>query len=632
MKQIQHKTKTIGFWTTTLSGLVILTFSVVTFLFILKHVYGRYAIEEILPTKENLKKAIQSQNQNIAMLHSGYSERMLPDSSTWIADNVATWKRFIENSGSKCTVINDFDVEKGRHFKFKTIVLPAARAMSTIEIIQLKRFAENGGSIFATSSTGSFDEKGKWRGWKFFIEVFGLQFTSEIPASDVVRKLKIKGGLPVTTGIPSGYALKIATWDQPIACKVVESRTEQVSYWTRPAINSETSGFAPDEAAAIVFGDYGKGKFVWMGFDMDAVKGDQSDHIHFARLFDNLIGWLNHVPSVFVKDWPAPYSSAAVLTPFLTGDISNLSNLLNIVQSDSIPITFFIDPITASKYEAETLKLPQYGGVGTITDFGSLTSEPSQPILMYDLESQVVNLNRAKEVIENFTDTKVRGAMPFYGGFDENSIHALISTGYDFVIADSSANRTIPRVHIKGKTPVVSFHRTVRDDYEIIQQYGLTDSTFQLATYIDDVNNVDFLGGLYILRIHPEYQCRSEYISVVSELVKYIRSKNIWLTTPEAVRDWWVSKNALEVHHEIRSNRRIVLEISNAGGADIRDCVIQVEFNKMVERVVLSSDIIGTQIPHYVFDAAQETLNINLSKLKARESFSLFIDFDNVIH
>ncbi|MFZ5519141.1 MAG: hypothetical protein ACOY90_21095 [Candidatus Zhuqueibacterota bacterium] len=632
MKQIQQKTKTIGFWTTTLSGLVILSLSLVTYLFIIKHVYGRYSIDEILPTKQNLKKAIQSQSQNIATLHSGYSERMLPDSSSWIADNVATWKRFIHNSGSKCTVIDDHDIEKGNHYKFKTIVLPAARAMSTIEIIQLKRFVENGGSIIATSSTGSFDEKGEWRGWKFFIEVFGLQFTSEIPASDVVRKLKIKGGLPVTTGIPSGYALQIATWDQPIACKVVESRTEQVSYWTRPARNSETSGFAMDEAAAIVFGSYGKGKFVWMGFDMDAVKGDQSDHIHFARLFDNLMGWLNHVPTVLVKDWPALYSSAAILTPFLTGDISNLPNLLNIVRSDSIPITFFIDPITASKYEAETRRLPQYGDVGTITDFGSLTSEPSQPILIYDYESQVVNLNRAKEVIEGFTGMNIRGAMPFYGGFDENSIHALISIGYEYVVADSSANRTIPQVHIKGKAPVVSFHRTARDDYEIIQQYGLTDSTFQLATYIDDVNTTDFLGGLYMLRIHPEYQCRPEYISVVRELVKYIRSKNIWLTTPEAVRDWWVSKNALEVHQEIRSNRRIVLEISNAGRADIRDCSIQVEFNKMVERVVVSSDIIGTVIPNHIFDTAQEKLTINLPKLKASESLSLFIDFDNVIN
>ncbi len=632
MKQIQQKSKTIGFWTTTLSGLVILSLSLVTFLFILKHVYGRYAIEEILPTKQNLKKAVQSKKQYIATLHSGYSERMLPDSSTWIADNVATWKRFIENSGLKCTIINDLDVERGRHFRFKTIVLPAARAMSGIEIIQLKRFVENGGSIFATSSTGSFDENGKWRGWKFFVEMFGLQFTSEIPSSDVIRLQKIKGGLPVTTGIPSGYAFKIAAWDQPIACKVVESRTKQVSYWTHATKNPTTPGLAMDEAAGIVFGNYGKGKFVWMGFDMDAVKGDQSDHIHFARLFENLMGWLNHVPTVFVKDWPAPYASAAILTPFLTGDISNVTNLLNIVQSDSIPITFFIDPITASKYETETQKLPQFGRVGTITDFGSLTSEVKQPILMYDYESQIVNLNRAKEVIEGFTGRNIRGAMPYYGGFDENSIHALISGGYEYVIADSSANRTIPEVHVKGNAPVVSFHRTVHDDYEIIEQFGLTDSTFQLATYMDDVNIVDFLGGLYILKIHPEYQCRPENISVVRELVKYIRSQNIWLTTPEEVRDWWVSKNALEVHQEIRSNRRIVLEISNAGGTDIRDCVIQVEFNKMVERIVLSSDIIGTRIPDHVFDAAQETLNINLSELKARESLSLFIDFDNVIN
>jgi hypothetical protein len=250
---------------------------------------------------------------------------------------------------------------------------------------------------------------------------------------------------------------------------------------------------------------------------------------------------------------------------------------------------------------------------------------------MYDYESQVVNLKKAKSIIQPIIDRNINGAMPFYGDFDQSSIHALISAGYQYIISDSSANRVIPNHQIKGNDLIISLHRTVRDDYDVIQRYEFKDTKFQLATYIDDVNSIHFLGGLYIWRIHPEYQCTPENISVIKDLASYIREKNIWLTTPAEIRDWWGSKNSLEVHAEIRNSRRIILEISNAGRVDIHDCVIQVEFNKRVENVNISSVIIGTRIPDHVLNTDKQQLYINLINLRAKETLSLFIDFDNVI-
>ncbi len=613
-----------------LLGAFILGISALALIFILQHVYGRFTAEEILPTKQNLVKALSTQNNTIALLHSRYTEKMFPDSSVWITENVSTWKRFIENAGFRCDVIYDHDIEKGKHFGYPMVALPSAKAMSTIQIIQLKRYIENGGSVLATSSIGAFNEQGDWRGWKFLIEIFGLQFIQELPPANIIRSQKLKGGLPVTSDIPAGHTIRVATWNQPIVCKVVEDRTTQVSYWTSAANDGTSLGSDVSEAAGIVFGTYGKGKFVWMGFELDAVKGKQYDYIYLEKFFKNSIDWLNHVPTIFVKDWPSPYAAAAIITPFLNGDISNIRNIYKIVRKDSIPVTFFIDPVSASKNRDLLHELVKYGNIGAISDLGSLTPEKDQPILMYDYESQVVNLKKAKRIIQPLIDQDVIGAMPFYGGFDQSSIHALISAGYKYIISDSSANRVIPNHQIKGKGLVISLHRTVRDDYDVIQRYEFSDTKFQLATYIDDVNSIHFLGGLYIWRIHPEYQCQPDNVQVLKELVHYIREKNIWLTTPAEIRDWWASKNALEIHAEIRSIRRIILEISNAGNVDIHDCVIQVEFNKRVENVRISSEIIGTRIPDYLLEPDKQQLYINLINLKAKETLSLFIDFDNV--
>lgn len=612
-------------------GILILGISGLSLLFILRHVYGQFAVKEIMPSKQNLVKAISAQNKTIALLHSGLTENMFPDSSSWIADNVSTWRRFIENTGFRCDVIYDHDIEKGKHFAYPMVALPSAKAMSTIEIIQLKRYIENGGSVLATSSIGAFNEKGEWRGWKFLTEIFGLQFIQELPPGNLIRSQKLRGGLPVTTGIPAGHTIRVATWNQPVVCKVVEDRATQVSYWTSAANNGTSMGSDISEAAGIVYGTYGKGKFVWMGFELDAVKGKQYDYIYFEKFFKNAIDWLNHVPTVFVKDWPSPYSAAAIITPFLTGEIADIQNTYEIIREDSIPVTFFIDPVSASKNTTLMRELVKYGNIGAITDLGSLTSEKDQPILMYDYESQVVNLKKAKDTIQPIIHRDIFGAMPFYGGFDEASIHALISTGYKYIISDTSANRVIPDHLIKGDDLVISMHRTARDDYEVIQRYELHDTKLQLATYIDDVNSIYFLGGLYIWRIHPEYQCTLDNIPVMKDLADYIRGKKIWLTSPADIRDWWASKKALEVHTEIRSNRRIILEISNAGIIDIHNCVIQVDFNKRVENVRISSEIIGTQIPTHVLNAEKQQLYINLINFKAKETLSLFIDFDNVI-
>ncbi|MDZ7763091.1 MAG: hypothetical protein U5K00_01505 [Melioribacteraceae bacterium] len=40
--------------------------------------------------------------------------------------------------------------------------------------------------------------------------------------------------------------------------------------------------------------------------------------------------------------------------------------------------------------------------------------------------------------------------------------------------------------------------KTARDDYQIIQEYGLTDRSFQQYTYEEDINRLLFEGGLYV--------------------------------------------------------------------------------------------------------------------------------------
>ncbi|KAB2837321.1 MAG: hypothetical protein F9K45_12980, partial [Melioribacteraceae bacterium] len=157
---------------------MLLITSVLVFLLVVKNVYGNYEIEEILPTKENLESI--AYKDKAAILYSQYTENMLPEGSTWLSDNIDTWETFLKSIKMDYDIISDQTIELGRHRDYKLIILPGSKSMSDRELIQLKKYLENGGSIFSTSGPATFSDEAKWREWEFFTEVFGLKFTKEI--------------------------------------------------------------------------------------------------------------------------------------------------------------------------------------------------------------------------------------------------------------------------------------------------------------------------------------------------------------------------------------------------------------------------------------------------------------------
>ena len=143
-------------------------------------------------------------------------------------------------------------------------------------------------------------------------------------------------------------------------------------------------------------------------------------------------------------------------------------------------------------------------------------------------------------------------------------------------------------------------------------------------------SRVIFEGGLYVLKVHTDYQLRPEYVSVLNDLFKYMKEKNIWVTNLEELHDWWVKKGGVEVKYERRSKRRIAVEVSNPVSNRRDNYVVEVHLNKGVKDIKISSDIINTKLPKSKFDAASQTLMLFVDDLKSGESRSFLVDFENL--
>jgi peptidoglycan/xylan/chitin deacetylase (PgdA/CDA1 family) len=610
-----------------LSGLTILAGSILIYLFILRGVFGSFNATELVPNPKLLNDLFSGGKPDIGILYSKYTENMLPQGSTWLNDNINSWERVLNNAGYKYDVIADSTIELGLQYKYKLLILPGSKSLSDKEIVQLKKFISKGGSVFATSGTASYSDDGKWRGWDFFSQVFGLKFSKEISNIEVTKIHTLRGGLPITANIPAGYPLRVATWDRPISVEVLDPRTIQASFWYNYRLQGGLTRDKIKKSAGIVYGNYGYGRFVWMGFEINSVIGEQQDYIYFDRLFNNCMSWLTYQPIAFAKDWPSNYSAAAMLVPELSHNLNDVNNLLSILNSEKVKATFFVDPTLAEQNKGVIQSLTRYGEVGSLLDLGYLASATDTNNSLNDFDTQYQKLMSSRTSLEAITNSSVIGCMPFYGFYDQNTINALIKAKYKYVFSDSLTDRSVPQTIIRGDSLLVSMTKTGRDDYEVIRDFNLTQPDFQFYTYQEDIDRILFEGGLYVLKMHPDYQLKAQNIGVVKKVIDDLKKKKFWISTGSQIQNWWARRNYVEVKATKRGDNRVAITISNPGKETVNGLVIQLDLNVAATNLVLSSEIIGTKKAKYEYDPKNHIVYVYINDLEPSESRTYYIDY-----
>ncbi|MEP0862165.1 MAG: beta-galactosidase trimerization domain-containing protein [Ignavibacterium sp.] len=620
----------INFLFLLLSGIIILLSSVLIYLFVLRGVFGKFSVYDLIPTEQTIKSLFTGKKNDTAILYSEYTQNVLPKGSTWLVDNISTWKKFLSNLNVNYEVVDDKKIESDDLSSYKLIVLPGIKALSEKEIIKLKKYLESGGSIFATGGIASYSNDGKWKGWQFLNEVFGINFTKEISVNEIYKIHTLRGGLPLTANVPTGFPLKVATWDRPMAVEVLDPRATQVSFWYNYKAEYGLVREEIKKTAGIVYGNYGKGRFVWMGFEINSVIGSQDDYVYFEKLFNNSVNWLTYSPIGYVKDWPTGYNSAAIVSFIISEDSKNIDNVLPIIRRENIPVTFFADAEFAKSNPELIKKLSDYGEIASIIDIGYLTSVNDQINKLDSLELQIQKIAESKNTLEKISGRKVKGVIPLYGLFDQNTITAGIKNELKYLITDSLTDRSVPKTIIRGKNRILTITKTARDDYEVVRDLGLTQPEFQFYTYQEDIDRILFEGGLYVLKLHTDYQLKKEFVQVVSDLIAELKSKNFWIASASDIQSWYEKKDYVEIKTEKRGNSRVAIKVSNPGNEMINNLVIDIDLNEKVKNLTLDSEIIGTRPASIKHNDGSQMLYLYIDKLDAGESRIYFIDYDRV--
>jgi len=612
------------------SGLIIIVSAILVYYFILRGVYGRFDTSEFLPNSNIIEDFLFGKEPEVAILYSDYTENMLPVGSTWLNDNIATWKKFLEDQKLKYEIISDQNIEDGKLSKYKLVVLPGTKSISDREALQIKKYLENGGSVFATGGIGSFSNDGKWRGWEYLNQVFGLQFSHEIKPDEFSKIHTVCGSLPITANIPTGFPLKVATWDRPMAVEVLDPRTTQVSFWYNYRMDDGLVREEIKKSAGIAYGKFGRGRFMWMGFELNSIIGVQEDYIFFERLFSNSINWLMYAPIAYVRDWPTGYEAAAVIMPVLSGSPEKINNLLPIIKSEGISATFFVNPELAESNSDIVRKVSAYGEIGALVDIGYLASINDKSNKLNSYNDQLNKLSSAKNRLERITGSTVSGVLPFYGLFDNNTLTAVINSNLKYVLTDSLTDRSVPKTIIRGDNRIITMTKTARDDYEVIRDFGLALPEFQFYTYQEDLDRVLFEGGMYILKLHTDYQCREDYVGVVKDVIKELKKKKFWISTATEIQKWYEKRDYIEIRTDRRGKTRVALKVSNPGVEAINNLVIDLDLNDFAKNISISSELIGTKSASVKHTPGSQMVYLFVDDLNPGESRQYFIDYDRV--
>ncbi len=556
-----------------------------------------------------------AEDKKIALL---YSQRMvlLPtENATWLNDNFYRWELFLIQNKYSYEIIQDADLEEELSDEFSLLILPSIKCLSKNEISSIKEFMNEGNSVLATSSIGVLNTDGVWRGWDNFEQLFGVIFVSEISQKETSKIHSLFGGTPISPGIPPGFRLQITTYDKPIEARVITENAHPLGYW----LDSENPFEGKEEnerATSIVYGNYGRGNFVWFGFEFSAVVGAKEHQEVANQLLRNAIHWLKNDFIVQLETWPNGKQGAAVLSCDVEFKFNFVNNALDLLEQESLPAQFYIltESIDLPSFE----RLSKLGSVGFHGDGHTLFK-------WQDYITQLHRLSDGIDVLKKLIDKRPISFRPPETFYDNVTLDAMNASNVNVLSADFIEDRAVPQF-LETHPNLLVIPKTGFDDYDIFQRMKIENVNAQSQKYILDFKRTYEEGGLYSLNFHTQMQCRKEFINALVKPIQEMKSRDVWITTHDRVYEWWMKKNKLKLNSMIVGERKYLVEIENSGEEFIDEVTLSFSKKNFNELNEVKFILDGKNLD-YVTDFAMQKIKVNIPRIYPQEIKKLNINF-----
>ncbi|MEM6646055.1 MAG: beta-galactosidase trimerization domain-containing protein [Bacteroidota bacterium] len=440
-----------------------------------------------------------------------------------------------------------------------------------------------------------------------------------------IRRVTLRGNTPVTGGIPPGYRAKVQIYNQAVKVRVVEDRTYAAGFWYDFA--TET-GLVEDEvatSAGIVYGNYGPGRFIYMGFERDAIgfdANDDEDNEQLSRLVANVVNYLRRQPVAWVNDWPFDparvHRPAAILAGIGDGNEANFDAVGQMLRQEGVDGSFFVRPDLMGGLESVMERLHSTGDVGVLDD------------LMYNrdgsIDEQAARLTRLKDVLESMVNVEADGPVVGYRPnrpgqlgrpSNSNTMSALVRSDYTYFLPDSIGRRLAPKIMGQPFETLTRFSFSARGDKDILTD-GISDPGG--ALFSEDIFRTSYEGSLYVLPYSSSLMASPNNISALRSVVQQLKSQHFYIENGADMEEWWRIRQTLQVDVERRGNARVTVRLTNGHSEVVEDVAVSVALPRPVGKVELRTELIGTDVPEAYYAENRNVVVLHFEQLDPQDS------------
>ena len=433
-----------------------------------------------------------------------------------------------------------------------------------------------------------------------------------------MESVALFGNTPLTRALPAGYSFFVQVYDPAFQLRPKGPTTYPVGYWRDGGTSQQPVPI--NDYTSMVYGSRLKGRYVYTGFRRDAMgvgKISDEDIFHIERFFSNTLHYLRNQPSVWLKEWPAPYNGGALLSGIGTSRLDYLLSVADSLHNEDVRGTFFVEPAQADLYRSTVENLQKYGEVAVLDNYSYRNSDPG-----VDVIQRVSNL---RLILEDITHSPVKSYRSLHMEPLSANIHeSLALAGYTTVFADSIERQSVPRVLRYTSPRMIQYNVTAWRDEELLPNWD--EGNLDLNPVHKDIERLALEAGLYQLVYSSEGIARPEYRHLLSEIVQTLKANKFWVATSSEITQWWRDQNGIKATLEQSGESRLVLHLSNQNGRVVNQVGVNIDIGRQIVGVRIRPELIGSPIPKHELSYDNTQLFIKVSSLKPQQTRLFHID------
>jgi hypothetical protein len=391
--------------------------------------------------------------------------------------------------------------------------------------------------------------------------------------------------------------MNVQVYNPGVKVSVRESdRVRSAGFWFDFATDDLVAMRRVRASSGLVYGTYGRGRFVYMGFQRNAMGlgSDDPDDVRIGGyFFRNAMNYLRRLPTIWIRDWPGDHGAAAMITSTARtpAQVRALAGVQAVLDSLGMPGTWFVDPAAASGTGDLLTRLNESGDVGL--------AAPADVRPDGTITALTMRLTRLREQLEALSGGPVTGYRPARSGaVPEFVMEALVRSGFEYFVPDSIGRVNAPYLMREN---LASLTRIGTTSYGPGGRVGMLEGipvSLLRDLLTANIERVGVEGGLYNFVL--DSPAGSDDAVVDPGLVaaaELLADRDMWIAPGDEIALWWRLRRNIGADVQARSRSRLYVRVFNNNGHTADDVRVSIALGRSVDAVNVRPELIDVLRP-----------------------------------